>query len=143
MNQPMIADEVIQLVPESVARENSVIPYKDEDDALHVLISDPFDLETIEKLRFILNRKVETALAPRSAIQEAINRYYGQVEGESADSILQEFTDTQIDFTETRRRWSTPMRGSTNRALPVVRLVGMMIQEAVQLASLRHPRRAV
>ncbi|MEO8269456.1 MAG: GspE/PulE family protein, partial [Aureliella sp.] len=128
-----IPDEVIQLVPESVARENSVIPYKDEDDALHVLISDPFDLETIEKLRFILNRKVETALAPRTMIQEAINRYYGQVEGESADSILQEFTDTQIDFTETADDDGDSGEGADDSSAPVVRLVAMMIQEAVQL----------
>lgn len=128
-----IPDEVIQLVPESVARENSIIPYKDEDDALHVLLSDPFDLETIEKLRFILNRKVETALAPRSSIQEAINRYYGQVEGESADSILQEFTDTQIDFTETAEEGGDSDDAVDESSAPVVRLVGMMIQEAVQL----------
>ncbi len=128
-----IPDEVIQLVPESVARENSIIPFKDEDDALHVLVSDPFDLETIEKLRFILNRKVETALAPRSSIQEAINRYYGQVEGESADSILQEFTDTQIDFTETAEEGGDSDESVDESSAPVVRLVGMMIQEAVQL----------
>ena len=36
------------MVPESVARENSIIPYKDENDVLHVLVSDPFDLETID-----------------------------------------------------------------------------------------------
>ncbi len=129
-----IPDEIIQLVPESVARENSIIPYKDEDDALHVLVSNPFDLETIEKLRFILNRRVETALAPRSSIQEAINRYYGQVEGESADSILQEFTDTQIDFTETADDADSDSgEGVDESSAPVVRLVGMMIQEAVQL----------
>ena len=130
-----IADEVIQLVPESVARENSIIPYKEgEDGALHVLVSDPFDLETIEKLRFILNRKIETALSPREAIQEAINRYYGQVEGESADSILQEFTDTQIDFTETAEDGAGGDDEFPDEAnAPVVRLVGMMIQEAVQL----------
>ena len=128
-----IPDEIIQLVPESVARENSIIPYKHEDDALHVLVSDPFDLETIEKLRFILNRKVETALAPRTTIQEAINRYYGQVEGESADSILQEFTDTQIDFTETADDGGDSDEGVDESSAPVVRLVGMMIQEAVQL----------
>jgi type IV pilus assembly protein PilB len=127
-----ISDEVIQLVPESVARENSVIPFKEEDDAIHVLLSDPFDLETIEKLRFILNRRIETALAPRDAIQEAINRYYGQVEGESADSILQEFTDTQIDFTETAED-STASEMADDSGSPVVRLVQMMIQEAVQL----------
>jgi type IV pilus assembly protein PilB len=128
-----VADEVIQLVPESVARENSIIPYTDDEGVLRVLVSDPFDLETIEKLRFILNRRVETALAPREAIQEAINRYYGQVEGESADSILQEFTDTQIDFTETAEDGASADEFADEASAPVVRLVNLMIQEAVQL----------
>ena len=101
LGQAQIAESVIELVPESVARENNVLPFSEEDGALRILIADPFDIETIEKLRFILNRKIETALAPKKAILGAINRYYGQVEGESADSMLQEFTDTAIDFTET------------------------------------------
>lgn len=128
-----IPEEVIQLVPESVSRENSIIPFKEEDDVLHVLVSDPFDLETIEKLRFILNKKVETAIAPREHIHEAINRYYGQVEGESADSILQEFTDTQIDFTETAEDGMSDDEIADESGAPIVRLVHMMIQEAVQL----------
>ena len=128
-----IPDHVIQLVPESVARENKIIPVSDEDETIKVLVSDPFDIETIEKLRFILNRKVETALAPREQIQEAINKYYGQVEGESADSMLQEFTDTQIDFTETEEDKAQAEEGADENSAPVVRLVQYMIQEAVQL----------
>lgn len=128
-----IPDNVIQLVPESVARENKIIPVSDEDDTIKVLVTDPFDIETIEKLRFILNRKVETALAPQEQIIEAINRYYGQVEGESADSMLQEFTDTQIDFTETEEDKIAAEEGDGDESAPVVRLVHYMIAEAVQL----------
>jgi type IV pilus assembly protein PilB len=128
-----IPDHVIQLVPESVARENKIIPVSDEDDTIKVLVTDPFDIETIEKLRFILNRKVETALAPQEQIIEAINRYYGQVEGESADSMLQEFTDTQIDFTETEEDKIAAEEGEGDDSAPVVRLVHYMIAEAVQL----------
>ncbi|MBM3966622.1 MAG: type II/IV secretion system protein, partial [Planctomycetes bacterium] len=128
-----IPDSVIQLVPESVARENKIIPVSDENDTIKVLVSDPFDIETIEKLRFILNRKVDTALAPQEHIQEAINRYYGQVEGESADSMLQEFTDTQIDFTETEEDKMGSDEGGDDESAPVVKLVHLMIQEAVQL----------
>lgn len=129
-----IDDSIIQLVPESVARENTIIPYQEDGDSLVVLVSDPFDLETVEKLRFILNRRIETALAPRETINDAINRYYGQVEGESADSILQEFTDTQIDFTETSEDGgSSDSELIDENSAPVVRLVGLMIQEAVQL----------
>ena len=128
-----IPDHVIQLVPESVARENRIIPISDENETIKVLVSDPFDIETIEKLRFILNRKVETALAPHEHITEAINKYYGQVEGESADSMLQEFTDTQIDFTETEEDKMDADGGDGDDSAPVVRLVHYMISEAVQL----------
>lgn len=127
-----IPESIIELVPEAVARENSVIPVADEDNVLTVVVSDPFDLETIEKLRFILNRRIETALAPKEAIQGAINRHYGQVEGESADSMLQEFTDTAIDFTETTEDLSGGDAVDENSA-PVVRLVQLLISEAVQL----------
>ncbi len=128
-----IPEDVIELVPESVARENIALPLAHEDDSLKVAVSDPFDIETIEKLRFILNRKVETALAPRESILEAINRYYGQVEGESADSMLQEFTDTAIDFTETEESETSASEIVDENSAPVVRLVQLMIQEAVQL----------
>ncbi len=128
-----IPEEVIELVPESVARENAALPLAEDGDSLKVAVSDPFDIETIDKLRFILNRRVETALAPREAILEAINRYYGQLEGESADSMLQEFTDTAIDFTETEDVDSASSDVVDEHSAPVVRLVHVMIQEAVQL----------
>ncbi len=134
LRSTQISDNVIELVPESVARENTIIPYSEEDGALRILIADPFDLETIEKLRFILNVKIETALAPKGAIVGAINRYYGQVEGESADSMLQEFTDTAIDFTETEGDGDTDQGDDADdNSAPVIRLVNLMIQEAVQV----------
>jgi len=88
-----IPEVVIELMPEAVARENNVIPMAETDGGLKVLMSKPGDVDTIEKLRFILNRDVTVALATRSSIALQINRMYGQVEGE--------FTDTAIDFTET------------------------------------------
>ena len=139
-----IEEDIIELVPESVARENTVLPYEEIDGTLRVLIADPFDLETIEKLRFILNRKIDSVLAPKTSILGAINRYYGQVEGESADSMLQEFTDTAIDFTETDEGGEAEGGDEDeNNDAPVIRLVNLMIQEAVQVASVRHSHRTV
>jgi type II secretory ATPase GspE/PulE/Tfp pilus assembly ATPase PilB-like protein len=75
-----------------------------------------------------------TALAPRETILENINRYYGQIEGESADSMLQEFTDTAIDFTETEQDdRKGGHEGVDENSAPIVRLVHLMISEAVQL----------
>jgi type IV pilus assembly protein PilB len=127
-----IPPSVVELVPESVARENAIIPLAEEDGALKVLVSDPFDYETFEKLQFILNRKVNIALATRESILEAINRNYGQMGDESADSMLQEFTDTAIDFTETEEE-SGSGEDVDETSAPIVRLVQLMIGEAVQL----------
>jgi type IV pilus assembly protein PilB len=135
LTEVTIPDNVIELVPESVARENNVLPLSEDEDSLKVIVCDPYDIDTVEKLRFILNRKIDIALAPRERISEAINKYYTQIEGESADSVLQEFTDTAIDFTETE---SQSQSGTGNEVLdensaPIVRLVHLMITEAVQL----------
>src|SRR5689334_22315311 len=46
---------VLELVPESVARENVVLPVAVEDGVLVVAVSDPADHDTLQKLRFILN----------------------------------------------------------------------------------------
>jgi type IV pilus assembly protein PilB len=128
-----IPPAVVELVPESVARENAVIPFAEEDGALKVLVSDPFDYETFEKLQFILNRKVNIALSTRESILEAINRNYGQMGDESADSMLQEFTDTAIDFTETEEGAEGGGEDVDETSAPIVRLVQLMIGEAVQL----------
>jgi type IV pilus assembly protein PilB len=132
LDEVKIPEDIIELVPETIARENATLPLSLEGDALKVLLTDPLDVETIEKLRFILNRQIQIALAPRENILEAINRYYGQIDGESADSMLQEFTDTAIDFTETED--NSDVDGDDEDSTgPIVRLVHLMISEAVQL----------
>jgi type IV pilus assembly protein PilB len=128
-----IPESVIELMPEAVARENVVIPISESDRGLKILMSEPGDIETVEKLRFILNRDVTVALAARSGIVMKISQMYGQAEGESADTVLQEFTDTAIDFTETIDDGSSRGDDSDESSAPIVRLVQMMITEAVQL----------
>jgi type IV pilus assembly protein PilB len=127
-----IPASVIELVPESVARENAVIPLSHENNMLQIVISNPEDIETLDKLRFILNKDVQPVLADREQIQESINRHYGQTESESVDSLLSEFTDTAIDFTETESTRNAQQDEGDNAA-PVVRLCNLVIQEAVKL----------
>lgn len=133
LDEVVIPPSIVELVPESVARENTVVPLSEDDGTLKVIVCDPLDLETMDKLRFILNRKIEIALAPRENISETINKYYGQIAEESADSMLQEFTDTAIDFTETEDDAMTSDDVVDENSAPIVRLVQLMITEAVQL----------
>jgi type IV pilus assembly protein PilB len=130
-----IPPSVIELVPESLARENIVMPLSQESGTIKVIMHDPLDFETIDKLRFVLNREIDVALAPKEAIVEAINKYYGGTtsETESVDSMLQEFTDTAIDFAEdgTGTRGGSSSNTLEEGDAPVIKLVHLIIQEAV------------
>jgi type IV pilus assembly protein PilB len=131
LNGQEIPPSVIAMVPESVARENIVVPLGLENEALRVAISDPMAYDVLEKLHFILARDIKVAVAPKDAILEAINRHYGQSETESVDSMLAEFTETQIDVTETEL-----MAGGVeeeDESAPVIRLVNLIIEEAVKM----------
>jgi type IV pilus assembly protein PilB len=135
LNEVEIPAAVVELVPEQLARENLVMPLAQENGAIKVIMHNPVDFDTIDKLRFVLNREIEVALAPREAIIEAINRYYsGQsTETESVDSMLNEFTDTQIDFADDTGSGSS--KGGNNALeegdAPIIKLVHLIIQQAV------------
>jgi type IV pilus assembly protein PilB len=131
LTEVTIPQSVVELVPESVARENVVLPLAQENGALKIIMSDPTDFDTMQKLQFILNKDIAPVLAPREQIVEAINRHYGQTETESVDSMLQEFTDTAIDFTETEA--TANLAAADDSDAPVVKLVNLIIQEAISL----------
>jgi type IV pilus assembly protein PilB len=126
-----IPKAVIELVPESVARENVVIPLSLEGNTLKIITADPTNYDTIQKLQFILNKDIVPVLAVQEQIQEAINRNYGQTETESVDSMLVEFTDTAIEFTQTESMSS--LAAADDSDAPVVRLCNLIIQEAINL----------
>src|SRR5258708_6896065 len=74
LSEVTIPPAVIALMPESVARDNAVLPMSQEDGLLKVIVSDPLDLDLQDKLKFVLNRRIEIALAPKEALLAAINR---------------------------------------------------------------------
>jgi type IV pilus assembly protein PilB len=126
-----IPKAVIELVPESVARENLVLPLALEGNVLKIITADPTNYDTLQKLQFILNKDVQPVLAVQEQIQDAINRNYGQTETESVDSMLVEFTDTAIEFTQVES--TAAIAAADESDAPVVRLVNLIISEAISL----------
>ncbi|MFN7806631.1 MAG: GspE/PulE family protein [Planctomycetaceae bacterium] len=127
-----IPASVVQMVPESVARENIVLPVSlDDAGTLTVAMHDPMKFEVLDKLRFIINREIKVVVAQKEDILQAVNRYYGQGETESVDSMIAEFTETAIDFTETELAAAASVADDENA--PIVKLVNLMITEAVNM----------
>ena len=129
-----IPPAVIELVPESVARENRIVPLSAGDGQITIVMSDPLEYELLDKLRFILNRRIDIALAPRDAIEQAINRYYshGGIASASGDRE-KPGVGGAIDFASIDELLPGEEEAVDESSAPIVRLVHMIIAEAVQL----------
>jgi hypothetical protein len=79
--------ELLELMPESVARENMAVLLEGNGRELKLAMADPRDYDTIEKLTFILNKDIEPVQVSQDEIAAAIECCYGQSETESVSSI--------------------------------------------------------
>jgi uncharacterized protein (TIGR02996 family) len=128
LNNFEVARPVLELVPESVARENFVLPLDAQWRTLLVAGTDPCDLGTVQKLEFILNRDVVFVRAAFPDILDAINREYGQTETESVDSALVAFADTPSPFA-----YSGYPTEIDDLSPAAARLVNLIVREAIRV----------
>ncbi len=122
---------VNELVPESLARENIVMPLSQESGTIRVIMHDPLDFETIDKLRFVLNREIEVCWAPKKRSSRRSTSTMGvRLIPETVGRLR--LWDTAIDFMmdgEVLVTTNTLEEGDA----PVIKLVHLIIQEAVTL----------
>jgi general secretion pathway protein E len=96
-----IATGTATRVPIAFAKAHRVLVLREEEAAVHVVCSDPFDTAALDDLRVIFGKPVEAAVGGRDSIENAINRVYerqageeqlegdgGNVEDEAAGDIL-------------------------------------------------------
>lgn len=79
-----ISEYLVELIPESVARENLVIAIAESADTLLVATTSPVELEIIEKLRFILNRRILAVTTTKDWIAMQIDKYYWRIDDSGA-----------------------------------------------------------
>lgn len=126
---------VRELVPESVARENLVLPLSLDGETLTCAAPDPNDIPLADKLGFLLNKKVRLVRFPRDRIRAAIDRHYGPTETESVDSMLVGFTDTAVDLADTGVHaplLQAPRAAKRRMPLPRARSTGLMFRSAAR-----------
>src|SRR5262245_41836909 len=82
-----IPPSVLNLVPESIAREHLVFPLCKDDGRLRLAITDVANLEAVAKLKFILQMDIQQVLAPSDQMIDAINRHYNGPPDEANSSM--------------------------------------------------------
>ena len=71
-----IPPEVLALVPDDLAQQHQLLPFRRSGDVLHVAMSDPTNRGVIEELRIRTHLDVHSHIAGPKVIAEALARWY-------------------------------------------------------------------
>ncbi len=126
LNKNFVAPGDFRLLPADLIKRHQVLPLGEENGKLRIVIGDPNDLETLEAIRFRLNRPLETCLAVKSDIKKQIDRMFAE-EQKSLDEMVRQMSldrGATIDITAGKDK--------EGDEAPIVRLVSAIITEAVK-----------
>ena len=123
---------VLELVPESVARENFVLPIDLNGNTLLTAATDARDTDLAQKLEFILNKDVMLLRAEREDLREAINRGFGPVYPESSMTIFREF-----EYRPLLPGDPSTLDWEFDPNAPVVRFLNFLFREAIDRRAYR------
>jgi len=126
-------EDVVKIIPEAYARENTLIANKLTDHGLIVAMSDPEDIIAIDNLRKLSGKIITPTLATPSGVKQAIDQLYIRIRkaGEVKDVIgdLQIFSESEGD--EEGLVDMTKADTSVDDA-PVVKLVNLIIADGLK-----------
>ena len=129
LTQDVVDKSALDLLPHDLIRKHLVLPISKKDGRVRVVLTDPLDLDTIDMLRFRLNSDIETALAPLSKVKHYIDNTVDPMSDELTKSIASMSLSVSIDEAGADLQQMLEDEGDD---APIIRLINMMIAEAVR-----------
>lgn len=72
----ILPPELHNFMPADIACQEVVFPIRLQGDTLVVALENPFDEQTLDRLRFMLNRQIHAVGVPATQLRYAIWRFY-------------------------------------------------------------------
>ena len=142
LEKSAISPNSVNAIPDELMKKHLILPLGQENGKLRVAIHDPLDLETLDILRFRLNREIRTVLAPKSRIKRYLDDLFGsgadKTIDKTIDSTLKSLDKTLDKSVDRSIDKSIDVAGLNEEAMndptqaPIIKLVQAMIVEAVR-----------
>ena len=142
LSQLDIDQDVLRLVPSPIAKKYEVLPVKRVANTLTLAMSDPTNVFALDDISFMTNLQVLPVVASQAAIRKAIERNYEAQAGAITDVLSELSTSVPTDV-EVVEEQAEPESGKVDifelkesaDEAPVVKLVNMVLVDAIQKAS--------
>jgi general secretion pathway protein E len=123
--------EKIAPVPYSFAKTHLLLPLEEKEGLLVLAMTHPFDLETLEEVRCMTGREISEMIAPKAALEEAIELCYHQKENEASEYIASLQQENNPSALEVKEDDGYDLL-EKNADSPVIRMLNVMLAEAIQ-----------
>lgn len=133
LSQTKIDREVLELIPENLARRNNIVPFRRQGKQLEVAMVDPGDLQTLDFIRKRLQSfKVVPRLTDKPSIKNALAQYSQSLEAEFAELTGAEGGgDVQLVSDDLGEGEGADELRKAAEDLPVVRIVDTLLKHAI------------
>ncbi len=121
-----ITPEALAKVPPRFASHYHLMPLNLTNNTLQVAIADPFDVQTLDELRLLLDCDVKPVLASKREIQELIHRHYGV-----GASAVEQLLDTGVITKASPVSTAEDLTAKTDEA-SVISFVNQLMLSAVR-----------
>jgi len=125
LSKRQIPREVIDLVPENLAKKYRVFPVEQLGDRLVLGMLDPTDIFALDDLRLTLKMEIQPVIITEEDLNLAFNQYFGI--GESLKDIVE---GLEIEIEEEKED-NSAVEAAVDDA-PIVKLVNLIITQAVK-----------
>jgi type IV pilus assembly protein PilB len=116
-----------KLIAADTAIRYRIVPIKKSDGTLFLAFGDPFDIETIDTLRYLFKEPIEILAALPEQIEETLKRLYPETD-DSTQSLLSQMDDDEshlFDYGQSIEINDAEDDGDE----PIIRLVNLLIME--------------
>ncbi len=125
--------DIVSLIPEPYANQNRVIALREEGDGVVVAMADPEDLTVLDSLKKILGKNVKPELIGDTMLHDTIEKHYKSIRTTSqVEDAVGGFDFVAVDEDENE---ITIASASTSADAPIVKLVNLIINEAIKANS--------
>lgn len=138
LEEEKIPPEVLQIIPEPIARKQNIVAFRQTGRNLEVAMLDPDDLQTIEFIKKKANLRILPRLTSAESIKTVLHQYQKSLQAEFGEIIGQEaksaplITGAELETTEFEEE-ELPKEELEKAAqdLPVIRIVDTLIKHAI------------
>lgn len=121
-----VSVEAVKRIPEAIAKKNTLIAISSVGDRLTVATNDPINFYIFDDIKVIAGMDIYPVLATKSAIRDAIDRYYSQRNMDAAlENISKEYViDDDFSFAD------GVLTGERIENAPIVKLTNTILENA-------------